>query len=60
MKQKDKFQSNYNIFCGYNHSISKSFAYFFNKIKEIENRIYSSKLERGLGWNSWCTFLDEK
>ncbi len=34
------FKSNYNIFCGYNHSISKSFAYFFNKIKEIENIEY--------------------
>ena len=35
-----RFENDCNIFCGYNHSISKSFSYFFNKLKKIENIEY--------------------
>lgn len=31
------FKSNKFIFCGYNHSVSKSFSYFLNKIKSQKN-----------------------
>ncbi len=38
--KKIKSENDYNIFCGYNHSISNSFIYFFDKLKKIENVEY--------------------
>lgn len=49
--KKIKFDNN-KIFCGYNHSISKSFLYFQKRIiNEPKNKIISIEVDWKEGWN---------